>query len=281
MKKAMGYVILMILALILAGCSASPDTAAPLPSPTPQIVPPPVVQAQGAFADAARALLDPYQHYLDQIAEQCKNNLSYTIPGDIISKMARDAQEMNVIAANGRYQFTWRQSGRHSYMLTGLSVQEELSASATQAPAILSEDYNPMEDQAMGDFVAAGGGNFDRSYAYDVAEDLSSGSAEITNTLNDEITGHEFFSFCRLGDSLYFSYGALELTANLDELTSDGSYLVTIGKFEKNSVETADYLVYSRSDIPNASVMDFEKLLSSVTSLARLSANGNRVSVSD
>jgi len=237
MKKKIGYVYLAIIALVLSGCSAPSSEETPVPSPTPQIVAAPEVHAQGALADAARALLEPYESYLDQIAEKCKNNLSYTIPGDIIAKMALDAQEMNVIPINGRYQFTWRQSGNHSYMLTGLSVQEELAAAATQAPVIPSEDYDPMEDQAMGDFIGAGGGDFDRIYAYDAAEDLSSGAVEITNTLNGEITGHEVFSFFRQENTLYFSYGALELTADLDALASDGSYLVTIGKFGKNNVE--------------------------------------------
>lgn len=276
MKKMQLTVMLACLLLFFCACSADPGNKQ-LPSPTPPIINAPEIHAEGALAGAARNLLSPYEEYLDQVALKCNNNLSYTIPGDMMDKMARDAQELHIDPVNGRYQFTWKQEGQHTYLLTGLDVQQELSVSATPAPLIIPDHMNPMEDQNTGDYTAAGGGDFKRTYVYDVAADLSSGSIEITNMLNEEITGHEIFSFCLWNEELYFAYGAMELTASLDLLENTGSYLVTIGKFEKHAVETADYLVHSRDEIPNAFTMDFDQLLSSIHPLARISANGNKI----
>ena len=156
-----------------------------------------------------------------------------------------------------------------------------MALEATPSPDVIAQDYDPMEDQNTGDFVAAGGGDYDRSYAYDVASDLSSGSIEITNTLNGEITGHELFTFCVWQNQLLFSYGAMELTANLDTLESTGTYLVTIGKIEKNAADIIDYLVYSKSDIPNAVTMDFGTLAASVSPSARISGRGNQIQITN
>lgn len=281
MKNRCLMLLFLLLAVLLAGCSKEENPQKPLPTPTPAAVEAPDVVAQGQLADAARSLLSPFESYLSQVAQQSKNNLSYTIPSDLFAKMASDAQEMNVSPVNGFYQFTWRQSGQHSYLATGLEVQEELNSLATEAPEILIADDAPMDDQRMGDFVATGGGLYDRSYAYQVQDDLSFGTAEITNTLNGEITGHEIFSFCVKNDQLYFVYAARELTATLDILESNGEYLVTAGVLGKNSVETVDYLASGKEQIPSADALDINALLSSVSPLARLSAQGNQITVMD
>lgn len=280
MSRKKGILYLLALLVLLCGCSSDASNTIE-PSPTPPIVSAPVIQAEGVLAASAKKLLSPYEDYLDQVALKCNNNLSYTIPGDMMDKMAQDAQELHISPTDGRYQFTWIQEGQHTYLLMGFEIQEEMAGNATPAPLVIAEDYNPMEDQNTGDYTAAGGGNFKRIYAYDVAEDLSSGFIEITNMLNEEITGHEIFSFYKWNDELLFAYGAMELTVSLDILESNGSYLVTIGKFGKNAVETADYLVFSKNDVPNAVTMDFDQLISSVQPLARISAKGNHITATN
>lgn len=268
---------LLALLLLLSGCGAPQEEVAP-PTSTPPIVEAPQIEATGALADAARRRMEPYQDQLNRVSLQCEGNLTYTIPGDLIAKMAGDAEEMEAEPVDGRYQFTWRQSSQQTYTATALEVQEEIDASPTTDPGSVTAD-TPMDDQKMGDFVASGGGLFERSYAYDAAADLSAGTAEITDILNGETTGHELFSFAMRGDALYFVDAALELTASLDELESRGIYLVAAGILEKNRVEIVEYQVTSRADIPEAAVLDWDQLLASVVPLTRLTAQGDQVEV--
>lgn len=267
--------LLLALLFLLSGCSAPQET---VPTPTPPVVEAPQIEAEGTLADTARRRMEPYQDQLNRVSLQCEGNLTYTIPGDLIAKMARDAEEMGAEPVDGRYQFTWRQSSQHTYTATGLEVQEEIDASPTEHPDSVTAD-TPMDDQKMGDFVASGGGLFARSYAYDAAADLSAGTAEITDTLNGEITGHELFSFAMRGDALYFVDAALELTAALDELENQGIYLVAVGILEKNRVEIVEYQVTSSADIPEAASLEWDRLLASVVPLTRLTAQGDQVQV--
>ena len=163
--------------LLLSGCGASTPQSTPVPSPTPIALEAPAILAQGQLADTARALMAPYEQYLSKVALVSKNNLSYTIPSDLFSKMALDSHETNALPQNGRYQFTWRQSGQHAYQATALEVQQYLESLSTADPEAAPIPAETMDDQKMGDYVVSGGGMFDRIYVYDVAEDLSSGFA--------------------------------------------------------------------------------------------------------
>lgn len=271
MRKMICLMIALMLSCLLSGCAPSQKAADA--SPTPIVVEAPEIEATGVLANAARALLAPYEDQLNQIALQCRNNLTYTIPGDMLNTFVLDAQETGARSENGRYQFIWRQSGLHTYRVSGQDVEENLADSEASSP----EDA-PMYQNA-GDSSAAGGGNFDRSRAYDMAADLSQGTIEITDLLNDEITGHEFFSFSHLNGTLYFVDAALDFAVGADGLEGSGGYLVAAGVMSKGRVEIVEYYVTAREHIPSAAGLDLNRLLSQVTPVSHLIAQGNQISL--
>lgn len=267
-KKGKVMAALTGIALLLSGCGAAPAGTDATPSPTPVVVEVEQVEAQGPVADGARKLLSPYERVLEQAAQEAGGLISYTIPGDLLSKMAQDAEEMGVQAANGRYQFTWRQSGTYVYEATGLEAKEALAAEETDAAR--TDTDAPMADEELGDLNVTGGGLYERSYAYDVAEDFSGGQIEVTERLNGEVTGHELFTFSLRSDGLYFVDAALELTANLDTLESLGVYLVAAGRLQRNRVDIIEYQAGSLSDVPSAAAMNWDMLKNTVTPLDAL-----------
>lgn len=268
---------LLFVLLLLSGCAAAPGENPP--SPTPPVLDAPEVQAQGALADAARAMLSVYENELNIVAPLSRNHLTYTIPGDVISKMAQDAQEVGAQAQAGRYQFTWRKSGEYTYSLSGLEVQEEMAAEPTPLPGGEPDDM-PMDSQQTGDFMAEGGGLFERVCVYDAAEDLSLGTAQITDTLNGEITGQESFSFAVRGGDLYFVDTAKDVTAGLDGLEDRGMYLVAAGVLRRDGLEIIEYYIHDPAQAPLAADMDWDQVRSSVTPVSRIYAQGSNVQLS-
>lgn len=266
---------LLLLICLLSGCASTKK--APSAAPTPIVVEAPEIESTGQLAKAAKALLDPYQDQLNEIALQCHYNLTYTIPGDMLNTFVLDAEETGAQMQNGRYQFTWRQSGQHTYQVSGQDVEEELAEHAQDAPS------DPMEDAPMyqnaGDSQASGGGNFDRSRAYDVAADLSQGTIEITDLLNGEMTGHEFFTFSHREGALYFVDAALDFSIGTEGLEGSGSYLVAAGVIQKNSAEIVEYYVTDATLIPDAQTLDIHQLLRQVTPVSHLTAKGSSVTV--
>lgn len=271
MRKMICLMIALILSCLLSGCTPSQKAADA--SPTPIVVEAPEIEATGELANTARALLAPYEDQLNQIALQCQNNLTYTIPGDMLNTFVLDARETGAQSENGRYQFIWRQSGLHTYRVSGQDVEENLADSGENAP----EDA-PMYQNA-GDSSAAGGGNFDRSRAYDMAADLSQGTIEITDLLNNEITGHEYFSFVHLNGILYFVDAALDFAIGADGLEGSGGYLVAAGTLSKDRVEIVEYYVTAKEHIPSAAGLNLTQLLSQVTPISHLTARGDQVSL--
>lgn len=275
-KKEMLLCLVLALVLLMGGCAEKKTEENALATPAPGIVEAPEIEAEGKLADAARKLMEKYADQLNQIARQYPGNLSYTIPGDLIAKMAQDAQAVGAEPESGWYRFDWESSSSHTYRMDALDVAEALEEHKTEEAEDAEEAALP-DNQKMGDFSAAGGGVYDRTYRYEAAEDLSQGSAEITDIFNGEITGHELFSFYVQGDILYFADAALELTADLDVLLSTGSYLVAVGKLEKDRVEIVEYMVKDESQIPSADSMSWEQLIRSVTPLSHIIAQGDQV----
>ena len=275
MQKKRLFLLLALCAALLCGCASS--APAPEATQTPAPIEVPQVEAQGAAARAARAVLAPYDDQLQKIADAATGNISYTIPGSLLDKMTADAEAMSISPDGGRYQFTWRQAGDYSYSVSALDVQTALASENAEA-APTPENDTPRSDSYLGDDTTQGGGSIDRAYVYDTAADFSQGRIEITETLNGETTGNETFTFVKRGDTLYFADAAPLLTADLDELEISNEFLIVIGKYEKNRVEIIEYHAPA-AHIPDASSMDFDALAASVRPISHLIAQGNSITI--
>ena len=137
-----------------------------------------------------------------------------------------------------------------------------------------------MDNQQMGDFSASGGGLFERARAYDVAADLTDGAAEMTDTLNGGVTGHELFSFAVEGDCLYFVDAMLDQAVGLDGVEATSRYLVAAGVLRRDGLEIVEFTVPGRDQVPPASAASWSGLLSSVSPLSHITAQGERVTTS-
>ena len=276
-RKTALILLLILLSPALAGCGGQKPAEAPAETPLPTAPPvhTPGIAAQGGLADAARALLAPYQTEIAVAAEKSPGLLTYLIPGDLIGQMARDAQETGAQPEEGRYRFTWRQSGDHTYTASALQIRQiEAAAETTPDPRAAQEPV--MDNQLMGDFSATGGGVFDRSRAYDVSETLGDGKAEITDTLNGKITGHELFSFTVQNGVLYFVDATLDQAVDMDGLVATDRYLVAAGWLKPDGMEIFEYTVPSRDQIPEASPQALAQLPAG-SSLSHLIVQGENV----
>ena len=272
MKKNRMMLSLLALCLLLSGCgSGAPASGTPTPAPTeapPTPRPTPVIQGQ--WADAVRAMLAPYEGALARAAAQNPGNITYTIPGDLLLQMAKDAEDLGEAPRNGRLTFTWHAAVETSYVATMDDAQAEMDIllpSVTPDPA----NETPIDAQQLGDYSVSGGGLFDRTRTYDVAESLTSGTAEITELLNGDQTGHELFSFVLRGGSLYFVDAALDVSADLDELVIQEGYLVAVGVLRENGLDTVEYHLNDPTQLPDPATLDWDRLLASVTPVSRLS----------
>ena len=278
MKKLCLLTALMALALLLSGCGGgapaadtpAPETASPAPSPVPTEV------VTGRWADAVRALMAPYDAALLEAAARSQDTIAYTIPGDVLMQWAKDAADLNAQAEGGRVAFTWHAAVEASYTATIDDAQAEIDALRPDvSPDPLStpdpENTQPKDDQQQGDYAVAGGGLFDRTRVYDVAEGLGSGTAEITELLNGEMTGQELFSFALRGGDLYFVDAALDVSADLDELVIQEGYLVAVGVLRPSGLDTVEYHLADPSRLPDPATLNWAQLLSSVTPVSRLS----------
>ncbi len=266
MRKITVILVCLLLALLLTGCAAPQGADS---SPTPNVVEAPKIEGDGPLARQAKKIMAPYEAQLERTALKCQGNLTYTIPGDMLNAFTQDALETGAQPENGRYQFVWRQSGQHTYQATGLEVQQQVDSAAAQATPDPMGDA-PMDGQQMGDFSVSGGGYFERSRAYDVAADLSGGTMEMTDTLDGNTTGHEFFAFSCREDALYFVDAALDFSAGLDGLENSGAYLVAAGVIKENALEIVEYRAANRESIPTPETLDMQALLRQITPVTHL-----------
>lgn len=273
-KKLRRIICLLAACLLLAGCGGEKAaTGGASPAGTEQ----PMAEGGAAsLTQRAEALLAPYEQALFLLAQQDTKSLAYTIPGDMLRKLAQDAEAEQAAPQNGRYQFTHREESTNVYEATGLEVKEALEAEQAGATPEPAEDA-PMSDDAAGDFSVSGGGVYERSYAYQAAEELTDGTVEITATLNGESAGYELFTFALRDGALYFSDAVQDMEAALDELESTGAYLVTLGKWENGRIEMVEYKVSGRDDIPQAALMDFEACAARNDLLSHITVAGESV----
>lgn len=280
MKRTAYGALLLFLALLLSGCSSAPQTGEPLPTATPEPhhVEAPAITAQGRLADAARDRLAPYQASIAAAARQSSAVLTYTIPGDIINKMAQDAADTGAQPQDGRYRFTWQQSGNYTYSASAMQIAA-IEEAAENTPSPLASQDPVMDNQQMGDFSATGGGQFDRICVYDLAEAMTDGTAEITDTLNGAATGHELFSFLTEQDRLYFVDATLDQAVDIDGLTATARYLVAAGVLRPDGLEIVEFTVPGKDQVPAVSAGGVQELLSAGNVLTRITVKGQSVTV--
>ena len=275
MRKKCFLLVLLLSALVLSGCGAQKETEN-APSPTPVSESDARPEAQGALADRSRTILAVYEEELSRVAAQSPYNLTYTIPGDILEQMALDAQASGAKPVNGRYVFTWRESGSFTYESTSEEALNELAGdedAATPDPA----DEAPMDSQLNGDYAVSGGGLFERVRSYDAAEDLSSGTVEISDSLNGEVTGFERFAFALRGNELYFTDATLDQTADLDGVQMQDGYLAAVGVLRPDGLDILEYHISELSLLPDPAALSWASFSASVTPLTSLSAREDQV----
>ena len=277
MRKKWIWAALMVCAFMLTGCQGKEKEEAAAPQPTEEAAAALNEREDGGPVQRlANAVMDPYGQELSLVSQHSLYNLTFTIPGDMIQQLARDAEEISAQPVNGRYQFLRRQEGNYAYQST---VEE---AMGTEPPLTVTPDPEneaPMDSQLMGDYTASGGGLFNRVRAYDVSEDLSSGKVEISDTLNGNRTGHEAFSYAVRGQELYFVDAVLDMTADMDGVAIGGGYLAAAGVLRPDGLDIIEYRLADLSQLPDPGQMNWSSLAASVEIISRLTAEGENVTV--
>ena len=271
MGKRKGLLILLLAAaLALSGCGEQTNEASPTAGPEngQERAAPAMAQAQGELGDAVRKLLEPYTDALSQAAEKSGESLAYTIPGDLLNQMALDAEAEGIQAKEGRWRFTRRDSGAYAYEATAWEAMDQYVPE--DGPTPNPADETPLDSQLNGDYAVSGGGLFERTRDYDVAEDLSGGTVTLTDSLNGQPTGSELFRFCVRSGELIFADAALDTTVQDGAATGDG-YLAAVGALRADGLEVAEYRLTSLDELPDPAALNFSSFLRTVSPISHLS----------
>ncbi|MBR4331839.1 MAG: hypothetical protein IKP72_04110 [Clostridia bacterium] len=271
MGKRKGLLILLLAAaLALSGCVGQTNEAAPTAGPEngQEQAASAMAQAQGELGDAVRKLLEPYTDALSQAAEKSGESLAYTIPGDLLNQMALDAEAEGIQAKEGRWRFTRRDSGAYAYEATAWEAMDQYVPE--DGPTPNPADETPLDSQLNGDYAVSGGGLFERTRDYDVAEDLSGGTVTLTDSLNGQPTGSELFRFCVRSGELIFADAALDTTVQDGAATGDG-YLAAVGALRADGLEVVEYRLTSLDELPDPAALNFSSFLRTVSPISHLS----------
>ncbi len=271
MGKRKGLLILLLAAaLALSGCGEQTNEAAPTAGPEngQEQAASAMARAQGELGDAVRKLLEPYTDALSQAAEKSGESLAYTIPGDLLNQMALDAEAEGIQAKEGRWRFTRRDSGAYAYEATAWEAMDQYVPE--DGPTPNPADETPLDSQLNGDYAVSGGGLFERTRDYDVAEDLSGGTVTLTDSLNGQPTGSELFRFCVRSGELIFADAALDTTVQDGAATGDG-YLAAVGALRADGLEVAEYRLTSLDELPDPAALNFSSFLRTVSPISHLS----------
>ncbi len=271
MGKRKGLLILLLIAaLALSGCGGQTNEAAPTAGPEngQEQAASAMARAQGELGDAVRKLLEPYTDALSQAAVKSGESLAYTIPGDLLNQMALDAEAEGIQAKEGRWRFTRRDSGAYAYEATAWEAMDQYVPE--DGPTPNPADETPLDSQLNGDYAVSGGGLFERTRDYDVAEDLSGGTVTLTDSLNGQPTGSELFRFCVRSGELIFADAALDTTVQDGAATGDG-YLAAVGALRADGLEVAEYRLTSLDELPDPAALNFSSFLRTVSPISHLS----------
>lgn len=275
MKKKSLLLPALMLCLLLAGCGKQ-DTAPTQTQPTAAPVAAAPIESTHPLGTLAQQVMAPYDSILYQIDAAGTPSISHTIPGDMFKQLSQAAQRQQALPHGGRYTFTTLQSSTHTYQATAMEATAALTDTSTPNPS----DETPMDGTKMGDYAVTGGGRYERTFQWDVAQDLSQGRIEITTVLNGQNTGSEVFLFSRRSDGLYFVDAAADLTVDVDILQSSGTYLVAAGRMTNDAVDILEYHVTGLEQLPIPELMDFDNLRYTIDAMTTLHATPDNVSFS-
>ena len=271
-KKTIWLLILML--ICLSGCVDKKEEKEVSPSPTPEHLEAPVIQGDSELAEAAKAVMSVYADELRAVASKSFENLTYTIPGNAINQFIQDVQTSGEKPAEGYYRFSWTQSGDYTYETTVDDAPE--IESVTPDP----RDETPMDHQLNGDYAVSGGGMFVRVRSYEIAETVTSGRMEISDTLNGEVTGHEYFAFSVRGGDFYFVDATLNISIDINGKETQDGFLTAVGVLRSDSLEILECLFTEHDQLPDPANLNWAEFIAGINPISRVSAHGENVTVS-
>ena len=270
MRKHFVLWLLLLIPLLLAACGKE-EVKEVSPSPTPEHLEAPVIQGEGKLAETAKNIMSAYEEELHAVAAKSLNNLTYTIPGNVINQFIQDAQASGSEPADGYYRFSWTQSGDYTYETT-VDDAPEIDA-VTPDP----RDEAPMDNQLNGDYEVSGGGRFERVRSYEFAETVTRGRMEISDSLNGEITGHEYFAFSVRDDSLYFVDAALNIIIDESGLHEQDGFIAAVGVLRPDGLDILECAYTDPKQFPDPAKVNWSEFTASIHPITRLSAQGENV----
>ena len=272
-KFSLLCLLLIIIPLLLAACGKKEEAVDILPSPTPEHLEAPIIQGESSLAETARSVMSVYADELSAVAVRSLDNLTFTIPGNVINQFIQDAQSANAEPAEGYYRFSWTQRGDYTYETTVDDAPE--IESVTPDP----RDETPMDNQLNGDYEVSGGGLFERVRSYEFAETVTRGRMEISDSLNGEVTGHEYFAFSVRDGSLYFVDATLNIIIDESGLHEQDGFIAAVGVLRPDSLDILECAYTDPTHFPDPAKVNWNEFTASVDPITRLSAQGENVTV--
>lgn len=274
MRKRKTILLLIVILICLSGCGEKKEEKDVLPSPTPEHLEAPVIQGDGQLAETAKAVMSVYAEELSIVASRSFENLTYTIPGNMINQFIQDVRASNEEPVDGYFRFSRTQSGDYTYETTVDDAPE--IEFVTPDP----HDETPMDHQLNGDYAVSGGGLFERVRSYEMAETATHGRMEISDMLNGEVTGHEYFAFSVREGDLYFVDATLNITIDSNGKKTQDGFLTAVGILRADSLEILECIFTDRDQLPDPAKVNWAQFIAEAKPVSRLSAQGENVTVS-
>ena len=134
-----------------------------------------------------------------------------------------------------------------------------------------------MDNQLNGDYEVSGGGRFERVRSYEFAETVTRGRMEISDSLNGEITGHEYFAFSVRDDSLYFVDAALNIIIDESGLHEQDGFIAAVGVLRPDGLDILECAYTDPEQFPDPAKVNWSEFTASIHPITRLSAQGENV----
>lgn len=274
MRKQKIICLLFLIVLLLNGCGKKEEPVDVSPSATPEHMEAPVIVGESALAKTAKSVMSVYADELSAVAARSLDNFTYTIPVSILNQFILDVQASGTEPEDGNYRFSWTQRGDYTYETT-VDDAPEIDA-VTPDP----HDETPMDNQLNGDYAVSGGGLFERVRSYDFSQTVTRGRMEISDSLNGQMTGHEYFAFSVRDGIFYFVDATLNFSIGNDGASAQQGFLTAVGVLRSDSLEIIECEFTDPEQFPDPSRMNWAEFSAWVKPLSRLYAQGENVTVS-